>query len=59
MAQESYPRRADLFKKWSEAMLRGATVEKPTYSKRATTGAKGRKRPGRFRKRKRQKKKGD
>lgn len=58
MAQESYPTRADLFKKWSEAMLRGATVGKSSYS-RATTGAKGRKRPGRFRKRKRRKKKGD
>lgn len=32
MAQDSYPTRADLFKKWSEAMLRGAIVGKPNYS---------------------------
>lgn len=59
MAQESYPTQADRFKKWSEAMLRGATVGKPSYSKRANKGGpKARKRPGRFR-RKRRKKKGD
>jgi len=28
----SYPRQAKLFKKWSEAMLQGATVDKPSYS---------------------------
>lgn len=55
----SYPTRADLFKKWSEAMLRGATVDKPTYSQKSSYGTR-RKRPGRFRKRKRKKKmKGD
>jgi len=57
----SYPKRADLFKKWSEAMLRGATVDKPTYSEKSHQGKKNnmrtrrRSRLQRFRRRKRKK----
>lgn len=28
----SYPKRKDLFTKWSKAMVEGATVDKPNYS---------------------------
>lgn len=56
MAQDSYPTQADKFKKWSEAMLRGATVGKPTYSQQSSKGMRAprHRRRKRFRKRKRQ-----
>lgn len=48
---ESYPKRADLFKKWSEAMLRGATVGKPTYSQKFHVKRRGRSFPHKRRRR--------
>lgn len=48
-----YPKRADLFKKWSEAMLRGATVDKPTYSKTFHVKRKGMNFPHKRRRRRR------
>lgn len=52
---DSYPTRADLFKKWSEAMLRGAIVGKPNYSQQRQQG-KGQDVPYRSRKRFRKRK---
>lgn len=54
-----YPRKAHLFKAWTEAMLRNATVDTPDYGKKA--GTSGRKSTGsktsRTRRRRRKKKK--
>lgn len=49
----SYPTRADLFKKWSDAMLRGAIVGKPNYSQQSYQGKKNRRRRRTFRRRRR------
>ena len=47
----SYPKRLDLFKKWAQAMVNGATVGKENYSPAAKTSRRRRPKPKRkFRK---------
>jgi len=50
----SYPRKSKLFKKWAEAMVAGATVDKPSYPGTKKTSKSRRKKP---RRRKRNRKK--
>lgn len=55
----SYPKRKDLFTKWSKAMVEGATVDKPNYSPASRSSKKSYKgRTKQWQQRRRRRKKG-